>query len=318
MDGNNSHMDSLRDFIVEGTKEQEAFYDFSGADDFASADDYLISLKESETEDFEDEQMLTSEQLDDIDFSEIKGGDFKSKIGKLKKKVQSQKRKVLPRRGKKKRGVSQRILIPTDRKVIIEGVDRFILNNDKNSNSIKNIGYYKREKLKELVFTFNNDTGQDFDIELFNPSMPLDYLYSTSLNLNDRIIVAGGEVSYSDVLFNLLANPTMIVNAKIIIAGSNLSQQFNQPMFFYNKNIEGEQKIDPLQIQLQFDRDQYQNDIVFFDIMETLNRPFIPDGMDIAKYKVLAGMTVTLAFFYKQHSLKKFFFKEARESKEII
>jgi hypothetical protein len=51
---------------------------------------------------------------------------------------------------------------------------------------------------------------------------------------------------------------------------------------------------------------------------ESLNRPFIPDGMDVIKYTVLAGMTVTMAFFYKQVNLKKVFFQEARNSKKLL
>jgi hypothetical protein len=63
---------------------------------------------------------------------------------------------------------------------------------------------------------------------------------------------------------------------------------------------------------------QVANDIVYFDLIKRLNRPFIPDGMDVIKYVIKAGMTVTLCFYYKQISLKKFFFKEARYSKDLM
>ena len=95
---------------------------------------------------------------------------------------------------------------------------------------IKDIGYYKCKKLKELVFIINNNSAIDFDLELFNPSMPLDYLFSTSGNLNNKIVVAGGNVEYTDVLFNILANPMHIINAKFLFAGATLQQQINQPL----------------------------------------------------------------------------------------
>ena len=217
---------------------------------------------------------------------------------------------------------TKRIIVPEDRKVIVEGVDKFILSNTKESNSIKNIGYYKGEKCSELVLIINNTTPNDFEFELFNPSMPLDYLFSSSQDLNARILVAGdNKVSYSDVLFNLLANPTILPNAKFIVTNpSNETQknlQFNQSLIFKNKNIAGHEIINPVANALNVDIDQTQNEIIYWDIQQSLGRVFIPDGMDVISYKVLAGNTVTFGFYYKQISLKKFFFKEAR-SKTIL
>ena len=61
--------------------------------------------------------------------------------------------------------------------MIVKGVNEFILSDDQDSNFIKNIRKYKGENLKDLIFTFNNrDSAVDFDFELFNSSMPLDYL----------------------------------------------------------------------------------------------------------------------------------------------
>jgi hypothetical protein len=148
--------------------------------------------------------------------------------------------------------------------------------------------------------------------------MPLDYLYSTSLNLNNKIQVAGGAVAYSDVLFNLLANPALFINAKFVIAGPQVQQQLSVPLQVINKSIEGVEKIDPLNVALQIDNMQVQNDMVVFDIMKNLNRPYIPDGMDVVSYKVLAGNTVTMSFWYKQVSLKKVFYKEARDSRPLL
>jgi hypothetical protein len=212
---------------------------------------------------------------------------------------------------------TKRIIVPQDRKVIVEGVDKFILSNTKESDAIKNIGYYKGEKCSELILIINNTTPNDFEFELFNPSMPLDYLFSSSQDLNARILVAGSnKVSYSDVLFNLLANPTILPNAKFIVTNptdeAQKNLQFNQSLIFKNKNIAGNEVIRPVYNALNIDVDQTQNEIIYWDIQQTLGRVYIPDGMDVISYKVLAGNTVTFAFYYKQISLKKFFFKEAR------
>lgn len=277
--------------------------------------------------------------ISDMDFSQFKG-DFKSSFGKISRKVdkdtynKKRKRKPLTKEigvgnvnsrftqdkatlhGKKKTVAN--VQIPSDRKVIVEGVDKFILGDNCATNSIKNIGYYKGKKLKKLILTFNNDSALDFNLELFNPSMPLDYLYSTSLNLNDKIQVAGGFVSYSDVLFNILANPTMIVNSTMVFSGPLSTEQIAQALQFTNKDIDGDVKIHPINLNLKIDNMQVFADTIYFDIMKSLNRPFIPDGMDVIKYKVLAGNTVTMCFYYKQISLKRVLLKEARLSKKLL
>jgi hypothetical protein len=220
------------------------------------------------------------------------------------------------RSGKQKK--IAKVIVPNDQKVIIQGASKFILSQKPKDEGIKNIQWYRGEKLQPLVLIINNDTPVDFNFELFNPSMPLDYLYSTSQNLNDRITVAGGIVSYTDVLYNLLANPALIINAQLATAGSQVANQNNQSMFWKNKTIEGVQAIIPVNLDLQIDNMQVLNDIIYFNIQEAINRPFVPDGMDVIQYKVLAGMTVTMCFWYKQVSLKKFFYKEARESKSLM
>lgn len=235
---------------------------------------------------------------------------------------QSQKRVDIPvkRRaviqGKRGRKTTERILVPEDRTVIVEGVDRFMLANNKNSEAIRNIGYYKGEKLKEMVLIINNATPNDIDLELFNPSQPLDYLYSTSQNLNNVVSVAGNSlVEYSDLLFNLLANPAFLPNAKFTVTGLQVQQQFSQPLIFKNKSVAGHEKIHPIQNNLNIDIDQNQQRIVYWNILETLGRAFIPDGMDVIQYKVLAGNSVVFGFYYKQVSLKKFFYTEARDKR---
>lgn len=302
-------------------------------------DEHFNILDEGISDDVDDSQDDSDDfntVVEDIDFSQFKG-EFKTSlhhVGKTiaHKKKASQKRKKLPlnktfeatngatisgKRGSQK--TIKKILIPRNKNVIVEGVDKFILSNESSDNSVRNIGYYKGEKLKTLIITFNNNSAIDFNLELFNPSMPLDYLYSTSLSLNDKIqISAGDTASYTDVLFYLLANPTLIANAKFTFGATNLEAQKKEALFFINKSIKGSQRIKPLQLNLQIDTMQKQDDIVFFDIIGNLGRPYIPDGMDVIRYKVLAGSTVTFGFYYKQHELKKLLFKEAKDSKGLL
>jgi hypothetical protein len=210
------------------------------------------------------------------------------------------------------------IYVPADKKVIVEGVNKFILNRTPETDMIKNIGYYEGKKLKELILIFNNTTPNPFTIELFNPSAPLDYLYSTGQNLNNQIQVAGGEVAYSDVLFNLVGNPTLVPNAKFTFNGPNMASQKNVPLIYKDKEIDGKQFIQPLNIDLQIDNMQVQNDVVFFDVNKILGRPFVPDGMDVVNYTVLPGMVVVMCWYYTQKSLKKVLYPEARDSKNMI
>jgi hypothetical protein len=211
---------------------------------------------------------------------------------------------------------TERIIVPDNKKVIVEGVDKFILSQEKADTAIKNIGYYEGEKLKELVLIINNETPNPLTVELFNPSAPLDWLFSTSQNLNNQIQVAGdNKVSYSDMLFNLLANPTLLPNAKFTATGLNSVDQFNQSLFFKNKNIAGHEVVNPIQNSLNRDAYQSQNKILYWDIMNTLGRAFIPDGMDVIEYTILPYTNVVFGFYYKQVSLKRFFFKEARTKK---
>ena len=264
--------------------------------------------------------------VEDIDFSSAEGS-FKKKFSQVGRKIKSRRGKPLSknvpvkRRAKVMGGKKQlaKVIVPDDRKVIVEGVSKFMLSTDKKANAIKQVGYHKGKKLKSLVLTFNNGTSLiDFDIEVFNPSAPLDYLYSTSLNLNDKIQVAGGSTTYSDVLFNILANPMNIYNAKFVFSGASLAQQKSIPIQFRNKNSEGELLVEPLNLDLKVDTMQVADNIVFFDLQSALNRPFIPDGMDVISYKVLAGMTVTMAFFYDQIQLKKLLWKDAANTKKLL
>lgn len=279
---------------------------------------------------FEDENVL---DIEDIDFSDLKGKTTKDKMKQISKKTSyakivpkkkrldksvSKSRKIVAQKNvqyqfKKNKGknVTSSIILPNNQEVLIKGVNEFILG--KNNAPQKNIGYYKGEKLKELVLIINNDTPNDFTIEFFNPSAPLDYLYATTDNLNNKIKVAGdNKVAYSDMLFNILANPIFIPNAKFTLAGLRKVEQYNQPMIFKNKNLEGKEKIFPIQNALNIDITQSQDNIVYWDINKTLGRLFAPDGMDIMEYTILSGMYVVFAFYYKQISLNKVFIPEIR------
>jgi hypothetical protein len=314
---------------------------------FDDEDDFIYDQPATNFEDI-------TESLSDIDFSEMRG-DFRSSMKSINKKIDKKSstnkgQRVIRKKGssikpkKRKKPLTQefgvgrsneqgqkgrakimggkkqlaKVIVPRDRKVIVEGVSKFILSDGPQVTATKNIGYYKGKKLLCMVLTINNQTGLDFNIDFFDPSFPLNYLFNTSQNINDMVSVANSPTSYTDVLFNLLANPTMIVNARCIVSGPQIEQQINQSLIFQNKNIEGKEKINPYNIFLSKDAYQFQNTTISFDIMGGLNRPFIPDGMDVARYKVLKDMSVTFGFYYKQVSLKKFFYKEAREHKGLL
>ena len=242
--------------------------DFYSFDSSLIDDDFIEDTQENDVEDIE----LEDVELDDIDFSDFSGGDFKRSLRKVnraydktsKKKPAKKSNTLKPNilksniaKGKKtinipvnKRAImygkqkgnveaktTKRIIVPSTQKVIIEGVDKFILG-DKGCDNVKNVGYNKGKKLKELILTLDNSGSLiDFNLELFNPSMPLDYLFSTGNNLNNKITIAGGQISYSDVLFNLLANPALLVKGQLNVAGPLASQQNNQSLFIYNKNF---------------------------------------------------------------------------------
>jgi hypothetical protein len=316
-------------------------FDYDGfiADAISQDDDDVYDNYDGEDDDFDD----FDDAVMETDFSEIRGKSYKRSVGKAQNKVQRKQtllksKRALPKRPIKKssgkkplsnkipvnegthtlRGKSGKkisnVVVPSSRKVIVKGVSQFILSQQ--NEGAKKIGYYKGKKLKQLNIIINNLGGTDFTFNLFDPSMPLDYLFSTGNNLNNKITIAGGQVSYSDVLYNLLANPALLVKGQINVAGANVAAQNNQSLFIYNKSIDGEQEICPFNIDLQIDTMQVFSDVVYFDISKTIGRPFIPDGMDIIKYTVLAGNSVTFTFFYTQASIKKFFFKEARVNKE--
>ena len=277
-------------------------------------------------------------EVEDIDFSELKGKDFKKNFAKVSTKINKKraskgftkrinKAKPLTKEffvkkkatvlGRNERKLSK-VIVPRDKKVIIEGVSKFILSQDKSDESLRNIGYYKGKKLKELVFIINNDSLIDFNLSLFNPSEPLDYLYATSLSLNNKIQVAGGNVSYSDILFYILANPIAVRGATFSITGAQPTNQQAVALKFQNKSTTGTTQVTPVNLSLQVDNLQVDANLVSFDIAGLLNRPFIPDGMDVMNYTVLAGSNVVMCFYYEQKKIKKLFFPEAQDEPQKL
>jgi hypothetical protein len=298
-------------------------------------DDYdnFFSENQSNLDTFDELPDDTELDIEEIDFSNITGKNTNEKLKKISRKTSTakvvpKKKRLAPANSKSRKIIAEKnvnykfnkvkgrqtvttMQLPDDREIVLKGVDEFILG--VNSAPIKNIGYYKNEKLEELILIINNDSPIDFTIELFNPSSPLDYLYATTNNLNDRILVAGdNKVSYTDMLFNILANPVIIPNAKFVATGLQANAQFNQPMIFKNKNIAGHQKTYPIQNSLNIDIMQNQKEIVYWDITQSINRLFCPNGMDIIEYTVLAGTNVVFGFYYKQLSLNKIVFPELR------
>jgi subtilase family serine protease len=89
-------------------------------------------------------------------------------------------------------------------------------------------------------------------------------------------------------------------------------------MQFTNKNAQGYKKIDPVNLSLKIDTMQVFNNVIAFDLQESLNRPFIPDGMDVINYTIYAGVKATLVFFYEQIHIKDVYYDEARKSKILL
>jgi hypothetical protein len=222
-------------------------------------------------------------------------------------------------KGRNKKLISK-VMIPKERSIIVEGASKLMLSEDKRDDVVKKLGYFNGKKLQELIIEIDNDGEIDFPIALFDPSMPLDYLYNTSQNLNNRISVGGGSLQYSDVMFNILANPPIIHSAYFTIEGTNaqILKQEVLAMQFINKNIQGYRKIDPVNLSLKIDTMQVFNNSIAFDFHESLNRPFIPDGMDVINYTIYAGVKATLVFFYEQIHIKDVYYDEARKSKVLL
>lgn len=220
-------------------------------------------------------------------------------------------------------GASHNIFVPEDRELIVEGVSRFILSDEPEDNEIKAMQYYKGKKLNHMTLTFNNDSQLDFNVELFNPTLPLQYLIGTRLNIDDKIQIAGGTTTYSEMIAYLIGNPTMIISAQIVVSTpsgtiTDIQKQFAQNFLFKNKSISGYQAIEPINVALARDIMQAQPDIVYFNIPKQLNRPFVVDGLDTITYKILAGNTVTVNFYYKQVQMKRVMFEECREALNLL
>jgi hypothetical protein len=216
------------------------------------------------------------------------------------------------------------VIVPRDRKTIIEGVNRFILSDNCGAVDLKSIGYCNGKKLKEMVFIINNEGNINYTVEFFNPSTPMDYYQATSQNINDKISVAGQNVNgvqYTDVMWHMMSNPTRIINSKIVITAPNDTILFAQRDFNFGitqKDLRAYTDTEPINIPQLLDKFQFQSNILAFNFQNELNRPYVPDGMDILRYTILAGCTVSIAFYYEQKMLKKYFYKDLRDNKHIL
>jgi hypothetical protein len=63
---------------------------------------------------------------------------------------------------------------------------------------------------------------------------------------------------------------------------------------------------------------QVEGNNISFDFDDVIHKPYVPDGMETITYNILAGNTVTMAFFYEQKSIKKLFFPEARKQQKLF
>jgi hypothetical protein len=342
--------------------QEEGDYDY---DSFYGKDEGEEEVEEEVEEDDEEDYF----SIDDIDFSDFSGKNFKSSLskvnkaidrkgtkrGSLRKKSSLKRKKNLsdksfsikekklgkrksesklpklvgerqsipvkrsalikgkPIKGKPEGKAIGKVIVPDDRKVIIEGVDKFMLSQVPQAELVKKISYYKGKKLNELILSIDNtNSAVDFDLELFNPSNPLDYLYSSGGNLNNRVQTASPDVAYSDILFNILANPTRIHNAQVVFSGVNSTPQINQAFIINQKRISGVTRIDPIQLALNIDPYQFFGKINYFKFSDTLDQPYVPNGMDVIRYKVLAGNLCNFCFFYEQIDLRQVFYKHKK------
>lgn len=286
-----------------------------GFDEEMTPEDALSQGVQDEI-DFEDESDFSENEENDIDinefdFSDFSGADARTAISRIHNRIDKKRQK---KKKKVKKSKTAQVVTPSGKKINVKDISKIIIGNAAANQFSKNFGWHKGKRLKLLIFTFDNtNSAIDFNFSLFDPSMPLDYFMATGLDLNSKILVAGGgngNIQYSDVLFNILANPTLIYQAKFTMAGAFLTQQMNEPLEVANKDIDGKYVISPIQTLNLIDTFQAQGDIVNFDMQNRLPYTFIPDGMDVMNYKVYAGMTVTFAFAYKQVSLKEKMFPE--------
>lgn len=291
---------------------------YSGEEEFEGFDD-IEEIKE--TYEVEDMPYEFLDDLEDIDYSSLTGNfenDFENFVrGKMPLRRNLNPRAKLIRRARCPRPImpKQRVLVPDDRDIIVEGKKRPY-----------KITHYKGEKLQELSLQISNDSELDFNVDLFDPSAPLEYMYSTSGMLNSKIKIGGADnVKYTDVLFYLLANPTLIRNAMVDASGLTtnsttnstiIGNQLNESFKFKAKNIKGWLEVQPMR--LYKNTLQFQTDTVEFPIENILNRPFVPDGMEVLNYTIKANCQVVLTFFYKQTLLKELVYDEVRKKKSRV
>lgn len=274
--------------------------------------------------------------FEDMDFSEIRGKTFKSSLkrsndrlkkkgisttsGNKKSKNDRVYRKTYVKPGQSAtisdndqsanpKKTTQNIIVSSDQRVVINGVSNFMLDNS--YDSLRTIGYYKGEKLKELLLTFNNTTGNDLTIDIFNPTGWGKYLIANRQDLDDRIIVGGGQIPYSQAVFSMIGAPPLIANCKFQFVCPDevsLKEQLNQTLNFKNSSIQAYSVVKPNTFTVDYM--QYQVNVNTFDIIQEIARPFFPDGTDTLEYTIKAGSTVVMCFYYKHFPLVELLYKE--------
>lgn len=204
----------------------------------------------------------------------------KSTAARFKKQYKIQSKKIV-----EKPPVS--IFVPTNRDVTILGS--------------QNLCYETMpDKFNSIVLTIDNTNSFDITVDLFRPSSPYLYTQSTRLNINDLIIVGGGEtILYTDMLAYLTANITRL---KTIRVDATLEAQMNKVITCKSMNFKADQLIIPKPLfQSIYQIDQKA---VEANLDEILLAPFIVDGLQFFQYTILAGCKVNLGFDFTQVRLK--------------
>ncbi len=165
-----------------------------------------------------------------------------------------------------------------------------------------------------IVLEINNPNSFDITVDLFRPSTPYLYTQSTRLNINDLVVVAGGQtVLYTDILAYLTANITRLTKMHVNVSSET---QLNQPLACKSFNFRADQFIRIKPVAQNRSLFQYEALSVDIDLDTVLNAPFIIDGSQYFQYTVLAGQNVTLGFDFTQIRLRDAFL-DAMESEKF-
>ncbi len=164
-----------------------------------------------------------------------------------------------------------------------------------------------------IVLEINNPNSFDITVDLFRPSSPYLYTQSTSLNINDLVVVAGGQtVLYTDILAYLSANMTKLSKVKVDVSNED---QLNQPITCKSFNFRADQFIRVKPVAQNRSIFQYEALSVEIDLDTVLNSDFVIDGSQYFQYTILAGQHVTFGFDFMQLRLRDAFFDALQSEK---